>query len=245
MSQKSLPAKTSANKGGSLTLTGLTEREEQFCMLSTTYGEYGMLPSIRDVYLFVYQGVTDPMQVPSGVRAEATRSAEALLKRPAVADRAAQLLAESQEAMRSRVFSQGIALVENRVARKNEDWIALQRIKEQRRETSALLRERIADIQSKINQCEDEDEKLGYEIRLDKLVTLLAEVPGMDTGLMTSITRVGKDGELSRSVFFDKKLLDAQLELEESVAKELGQHKTVVNLNVHAKAYAGFDPGAV
>jgi hypothetical protein len=189
---------------------GLTRKEEQFARLVALPDERGKWRTMVDSYLATYES----KRTRRGARNDAYRVSH----RPRVAARIEELRREYRAEVDLRLAC-GIAAKENRILRKQERHDLLMDVIAKRAAAEKGLVERIRRLEVYLVTCEEGP-------RRDRLLAELKEsyplfLIGEDTGLLTrdykSIAGVEKlVGRL------DKALLDAVNDLENDVARELG-----------------------
>jgi hypothetical protein len=239
-----LPAQIKVGAGlpASTEVFPLTEQELLFCVRVGSYDSNGQWIEPWEAYRKVYD--TDKFGRHALTRAQATKAADELMSKQTIHDTVHVFRSEAAKKLHDKICQYGIAVTAVRVQRKNQDWLKIQKIKEARAEIAETQINVINSLRSKIASAEEvgDDAEVARLRELMEAVTV-DYVPGTETGLMATDVKIIGNGDQSERVVvakFDKAMMDAQLELEKSVAEELGQRNAPAV--VVQKAYIGFNP---
>lgn len=174
-----------------------TDGQKAFILAMSTPDEYGQWPTVWRSYMNAYPNCNSKIV--------ASKAAYTLMHNAEIVEAIAGVRKAVLEGVKAQVEQVGIAVKSFRVARKNEDWLRLQRIKDQ------ILRPSLD-----LNDPEITEDQLEEQKRSD----MLAIAQSAD------VQRI--QGMIS--------------ELENDVAKELGQISTKSEVEVTPKGYVGFNP---
>jgi TolA-binding protein len=169
-------------------------------------------------------------------------------KSKAVQKRLEELRVENYKKFCETAKERGIAVVAERVIRRNRDWERIEQIKTDRIEAATRIKKRIAELEQDLADTKDPKERRQIQERLDHWLEKHVALIGLESGLYVQDRKIIGQGENAEAIDFvriDKAMMDAQLDLETATAKDLGQHRQAVDAVVHVKAYANFDPDEV
>lgn len=233
----------------------LTSRDEAFCKYCAIFDERGQRMSIAEAYRLSH--FNGDKSVPVRTLHERAKN---MFRRAAVYERVKVLKEIVDRIIMERVSSEGIAQKAVRVHRMNRDWQKLQDIVEARGRAFARIEQIIHKKEEELLDLkfiEKQNGKLSpdqtilrarLESDIEELSKEFARGAGTETGLLRVVPKTigrGETSEVVHLVEVDKDLLRSIAELEDRVAKELGQVTSKVEVSHVKKAYVGFDPDQV
>lgn len=197
----------------------LTLGMERFAHYFAIPPEDGKGRSMTDAYMLAYPGTKS--------RVQACTKAVELMKRANVKAKVAQLRKEYQDMVLEEVKLCSIASRAERVRRKNDHWLRIQQLLDERAKAAEKVQERIDEIKAELRSIEpDNPKRIDLQIALNDLLTKFTRIAGESTGMLARTVQGVGSGDTARIVDvakFDQAPLNALLDLEKSAAEELGQ----------------------
>jgi hypothetical protein len=197
----------------------LTPKEQRFCELFATPDERGRNRTAAEAYGLAYDSENRDLW---------RRRAYELRQKPRIKAEIERIQTEVAEELEERVRG-GIAKKANRLLAKQRRHDLLVDLLEARQAGLPEIRRRIENLENELLNTDDEAKQAAIELQLNGLYSQIGI--GEETGLLAR--DVKGVCETKVDVFrLDKPLLDALNDLENDVAKELGQLATKIDVSM-------------
>ncbi|HWD41208.1 MAG TPA: hypothetical protein VG944_20355 [Fimbriimonas sp.] len=199
--------------------SGLTPNQRKFAYLAGLPDEKGRFRSLTDCYMAVYAHTAS--------RENCKREGWKIANLPHVKAVIDRLREEHFQELEDRV-KVGIGRQSKRIAEKQKRHDRLNELLDARQTALTGMARHIENLQTELASCKDETRKKEIEVSLESMLGMLGV--GEDTGLLA---RDFKEitGKIVPVFRLDKALLDALNDIENDVAKELGQIVTKSDIN--------------
>lgn len=208
----------------------LTDKQERFAFLMGWPDKRGQARRYKDAYLqagYDWKGGDPGPGLDSSLRNTALQ----LTKKPHVAARIAHYRAQYLEELRESCQS-GLAVQEVRIQHMQHRHNLINDLLEARQGGLKIIAERVVQLEAEIVACTVAATKKTLRAKLDDLLSQF--VAGEETGLLAKdVKAVGFDRVTVGR--FDKALLDAALDIEERIGRELGQITTKADVTSGGK----------